>query len=76
MMWRESINNKNKELFKEFVLDEADNFVLKIEEDVQVKNYIEIEDIINSKDVSYLGFDEDERFHLVIDNQHATVEIL
>lgn len=75
MMWREKINNENKELFKEF-LYEADNFVLSINGSVQVKNYIEIEDIMNSCDVRYLGIDEDERFHIVIDGINATVEIL
>jgi len=76
MMWREIINNENKELFKEFILDESDNFVLSISGDIQVKNYIEIEDIINSCDVRYAGFDEDERFHLDVDNEHVTIEIL
>ena len=76
MMWREIINNENKELFKEFILDEADNFVLSINGSVQVKNYIEIEDIMNSCDVRYSGIDEDERFHIVIDGINATVEIL
>ena len=75
MMWREKINNENKELFKEF-LYEADNFVLSISGDVQIKNYLEIEDIINSNDVVYVGFDEEERFHLVIEFINATVEIL
>ena len=76
MMWREIINNENKELFKEFMLDEADNFVLSINGDVQVKNYIEIKDIMNSCDVVYVGFDEEERFHLDVDNEHVTIEIL
>lgn len=76
MMWREIINNENKELFKEFILDEADNFVLSINGDVQVKNYIEIKDIMNSCDVVYVGFDEEERFHLDVDNEHVTIEIL
>lgn len=76
MMWREKINNENKELFKEFILDEADNFVLSINGDVQVKNYIEIKDIMNSCDVVYVGFDEEERFHLDVDNEHVTIEIL
>lgn len=76
MMWREMINNENKELFKEFMLDEADTFVLKIGEEIQVKNYIEIDKIMNNCDVRYLGFDEDERFYLVIDGINATVEIL
>lgn len=75
MMWREIINNENKELFKEF-LYEADNFVLSIDGDVQVKNYIEIEKIINNCDVVYVGVDENERFHIVIDEINATVEIL
>ena len=75
MMWREKINNENKELFKEFMY-EADNFVLSISGDVQIKNYLEIEDIINSNDVVYVGFDEEERFHIVIDEINATVEIL
>ena len=76
MMWREKINNENKELFKEFMLDEADTFVLKIGEEIQVKNYIEIKDIMNSCDVVYVGFDEEERFHLDVDNEHVTIEIL
>lgn len=76
MMWKDMINNENKELFKEFILDEADNFVLTIDGYVQVKNYIEIEDIINSCDVRYAGFDEDERFHITIEDKHVTVEIL
>lgn len=75
MMLKEKINNENKELFKEFMY-EADNFVLSIDGDVQVKNYLEIEDIINSNDVVYAGFDEEERFHIVIDGINATVEIL
>lgn len=75
MMWREMMNNENKELFKEFIY-EADNFVLQKNGDVQVKNYLEIEDIINSNDVVYVGFDEEERFHIVIDGINATVEIL
>ena len=76
MMWREMINNENKELFKEFMLDEADTFVLKIGEEIQVKNYIEIDKIMNNCDVVYVGFDENERFHIVIDEINATVEIL
>lgn len=75
MMLKEKINNENKELFKEFMY-EADNFVLSISGDVQIKNYLEIEDIINSNDVVYVGFDEEERFHLVIEFINATVEIL
>ena len=75
MMWREKINNENKELFKEFMY-EADNFVLSISGYVQIKNYLEIEDIINSNDVVYVGFDEEERFHLDVDNEHVTIEIL
>lgn len=75
MMWREKINNENKELFKEFMY-EADNFVLSISGDVQIKNYLEIEKIINSCDVRYSGIDEDERFHITIDGINATVEIL
>lgn len=75
MMWREKINNENKELFKEF-LYEADNFVLQKNGDVQVKNYIEIKDIINNHDVFFGGIDEEERFHIVIDGINATVEIL
>lgn len=76
MMCREMINNENKELFKEFMLDEADTFVLKISEEIQIKNYLEIEKIMNSCDVRYAGFDEDERFHITIDGINATVEIL
>lgn len=75
MMWREKINNENKELFKEFMY-EADNFVLSISGDVQIKNYLEIEKIMNSCDVRYAGFDENESFRLVIDGINATVEIL
>lgn len=75
MMLKEKINNENKELFKEFMLYEADNFVLQKNGDVQVKNYIEIEKIMNSCDVIYAGFDEDERFHITIDGINATVEI-
>lgn len=75
MMWREMMNNENKELFKEFIY-EADNFVLQKNGDVQVKNYIEIKDIMNSCDVVYVGFDEEERFHLDVDNEHVTIEIL
>lgn len=76
MMWREIINNENKEVFKEFMLDEADNFVLQIGEEIEIKNYLEIEDIINNNDVVYVGFDEEERFHLDVDNEHVTIEIL
>lgn len=76
MMLKEKINNENKELFKEFMLYEADNFVLQKNGDVQVKNYLEIEKIMNSCDVVYVGFDEEERFHLDVDNEHVTIEIL